>query len=289
MTHAARFRKTARAEAGGSSRAVTMRIDVLTLFPAACEPFFDASILGRARQSGLVTIACHDIRDYSTDPHRKVDDRPYGGGPGMVLMCQPVFDAVEAVERKDERKAHRVLLTPQGERLDQRLAGELATEDRLLLIAGHYEGFDERIRLGLSPREVSIGDYVLSGGEAAAMVLVDAVVRLLPGALGDQESILEESFSVARNAAEDQGDVKDESVGPRWIEYPHYTRPRAFRGLDVPDVLISGDHGKIRSWRRNEAMRRTAQRRLDLPHGGAARQDNQIRRDLEERRNGHAE
>ena len=254
-----------------------MRIDLLTLFPAACEPFFDASILGRAQRSGLVTIACHDFRDYSTDPHKKVDDRPYGGGPGMVLMCQPVFDAVEAVERKDKRKAQRVLLTPQGEQFDQRLAEELATHDRLLLIAGHYEGFDERIRIGLSPREVSIGDYVLSGGEAAAMVLVDAVVRLLPGVLGDEASIQEESFSVVAPAAGDQNGAASEPGGMRWIEYPHYTRPREFRGLDVPDVLISGDHGRIRAWRRNEAMRRTAERRPDLTGGDASGQGGESR------------
>jgi tRNA (guanine37-N1)-methyltransferase len=255
-----------------------MRIDLLTLFPAACEPFFDSSILGRARRSGLVTIACHDIRDYSTDAHKKVDDRPYGGGPGMVLMCQPVFDAVEAVERQDERKAQRVLLTPQGERFNQRLAEALATNDRLLLIAGHYEGFDERIRIGLSPREVSIGDYVLSGGEAAALVLVDAVVRLLPGALGDDASIVEETFSaIGPDAGGDNG-AAEAPGGLRWVEYPHYTRPREFRGLEVPEVLMSGDHGKIRAWRRDEAMRRTTQRRLDPPHGGAPRQDNETRR-----------
>lgn len=255
-----------------------MRIDLLTLFPAVCEPFFDSSILGRARRSGLVTIESHDIRDYSTDAHKKVDDRPYGGGPGMVLMCQPVFDAVEAVERQDERKAQRVLLTPQGERFDQRLAEELATKDRLLLIAGHYEGFDERIRLGLSPREVSIGDYVLSGGEAAAMVLIDAVVRLLPGVLGDDASIVEETFSAIEPDADGDRGVTDASGGLRWIEYPHYTRPREFRGFDVPEVLMSGDHEKIRAWRRDEAKRRTTQRRLDLPHGDAPRQDDETRR-----------
>ena len=162
-----------------------MRIDVLTLFPEACEPFFAASILGRAQSAGLVTIRCHNIRDYSTDPHRKVDDRPFGGGPGMVLMCQPVFDAVEAIETQNPEPASRVLLCPQGRRLDQRLAEELAGRGRLLIIAGHYEGFDERIRVGLEPMEISVGDYVLSGGESAAMVLVDAVVRLLPGALGE--------------------------------------------------------------------------------------------------------
>jgi len=241
-----------------------MRIDVLTLFPAACEPFFDASIIGRARRSGVVTIRCHDIRDYSSDPHKAVDDRPYGGGPGMVLMCQPVFDAVEAVEQEDPAPAERVLLTPQGERFDQRLAEELSRRQRLLLIAGHYEGFDERISLGLSPREVSIGDYVLSGGEAAAMVLVDAVVRLLPGVLGDAESIREESFSGMSQPQGTDAAAVGENPSVRWLEYPQYTRPRVFRGLAVPEVLISGDHASIRAWRQAEAARRTARRWPDL-------------------------
>lgn len=241
-----------------------MRIDVLTLFPGMCEPFFDGSIIGRARRAGLVTVACHDIRDYSTDSHRKVDDRPFGGGPGMVLMCQPVFDGVAAVERLDERPATRVLLTPQGERLTQPLVRELAMLPRLLLVAGHYEGFDERIRVGLSPREVSIGDYVLSGGEAAAMVLVDAVVRLVPGALGDECSADEESFNswpleLGREAR------SEESVeAAALLEYPQYTRPRDYQGMSVPDVLMSGDHAKIRAWRHGEALRRTRERRPDL-------------------------
>ncbi len=232
-----------------------MRIDVLTLFPEACDPFFDASVLGRAREAGLVTIECHNIRDYTRDPHRKVDDRPFGGGPGMVMMCQPVLDAVAAVEGLDKTPATRVLLCPQGERLTQKVVGELAACDRLILIAGHYEGFDERIRLLLAPREISIGDYVLSGGEAAAMVVVDAVVRLRPGALGHEDSPLEESFSVR---SEGPGDVET------WLEYPHYTRPREYQGLSVPDVLLSGDHAKVRAWRLAEAKKRTAQRRPDL-------------------------
>ncbi len=232
-----------------------MRIDVLTLFPEACEPYFDASIIGRARRAGLVEIACHNFRDYTTDAHRKVDDRPFGGGPGMVLMCQPVFAAVEAVQAMDPRAARRILLTPQGRRLDQTLVRELAACPRLLLLAGHYEGFDERIREGLSPIEVSIGDYVISGGEAAAMVVVDAVVRLIPGALGDQDSSEEESFTAAA------GD--DDQTGC-WLEYPHYTRPREFRGMEVPEVLLSGDHARIRSWRREQAKNRTRSRRPDL-------------------------
>ncbi|HOQ84651.1 MAG TPA: tRNA (guanosine(37)-N1)-methyltransferase TrmD, partial [Phycisphaerae bacterium] len=190
-----------------------MRIDVLTLFPEALEPYFAASIIGRAQAAGIVTIRCTDIRDFAPGRHQKVDDRPFGGGPGMVMMCSPVFDAVEHVEREDPTPATRILLTPQGEPFTQEIARQLASESRLLLICGHYEGFDERIRLGLQPREISIGDYVLSGGEPAAMVVVDAVVRLLPGALGDEESTENESFSEGL------------------LEYPQYTRPREYRGM----------------------------------------------------------
>lgn len=223
-----------------------MRIDVLTLFPEVMQPFFAASIIGRAQEAGLVSIRCTNIRDFATDRHRSVDDRPFGGGPGMVMMCGPLFDAVEAVERDDPTPAERILLTPQGEPLTQTIAAELAGRARLVLISGHYEGFDERIRLGLQPREISIGDYVLSGGEAAAMVLVDAVVRLLPGAVGDEESIESESFTDGR------------------LEYSQYTRPREFRGMQVPEVLISGDHARIEAWRRAESETRTRQRRPDL-------------------------
>jgi tRNA (guanine37-N1)-methyltransferase len=244
-----------------------MRIDVLTLFPEACEPFFSASILGRAQASGRVTICCHNIRDYAEDRHNTVDDRPFGGGPGMVMMCRPVFNAVESVEKLEAVKPTRILLTPQGERLDARIASELSECDRLLLIAGHYEGFDERIRLGLSPREISIGDYVLSGGEAAAMVLVDAVVRLVPGVLGESNGAADDSFAL-RQTASSPGDEASSDAG--CLEYPQYTRPREFRGMTVPEVLLSGDHGRIRAWRMEEARRRTAQRRPDLlrtPHG----------------------
>jgi tRNA (guanine37-N1)-methyltransferase len=232
-----------------------VRIDLLTLFPEACEPFFAASILGRAARSGRVTIRCHNIRDYSTDPHRKVDDRPFGGGPGMVMMCQPVFDAVEAVEKSGTCRATRILLCPQGQPLTQRIVEELAADEWLVLIAGHYEGFDERIRLGLRPREISLGDYVLSGGESAAMALVDAVVRLLPGVLGDARSPAEESFSVLSGRP-------DRPVA--CLEYPQYTRPQEFRGLEVPKILVSGDHERIRAWRAEQALTRTAQRRPDL-------------------------
>jgi tRNA (guanine37-N1)-methyltransferase len=223
-----------------------VRIDVLTLFPEAVEPFFASSIIGRARAAGIVSIHCTDIRDFAQGRHKKVDDRPFGGGPGMVMMCPPVFKAVEKVEADDATPATRILLTPQGQPFNQAVAHELAGHQRLLLICGHYEGFDDRIRVGLQPREISIGDYVLSGGEPAAMVLVDAVVRLLPGALGDEESTENESFSAGL------------------LEYPQYTRPREFRGMPVPEVLLSGDHARIERWRKAQALARTRQRRPDL-------------------------
>ncbi len=224
-----------------------MRIDILTLFPQQVDDFLSYSIIGRARERKIVEIVCTDIREFTADKHRKVDDRPFGGGPGMVLSAQPVFDAVTSVEKQDSRKCKRILLTPQGQLLKQNLVRDLAKEERLLIIAGHYEGFDERIRTGLEPVEISIGDYVLSGGEPAAIVLVDAVVRLLPGALGDEESIEDESFS------------KD-----NLLEYPQYTRPREFRGMKVPDILLTGNHAEIEKWRRQQALERTLKRRPDL-------------------------
>jgi tRNA (guanine37-N1)-methyltransferase len=226
-----------------------MRIDILTLFPEVFEAFLGASIIGRARQAGLVETILTNIRDFTHDVHRTVDDKPYGGGPGMVLQCAPVFAAVRQVERGLPQPPQRILLTPQGRPLAQKLVTELAAKPGLLIICGHYEGFDERIRLGLKPLELSIGDYVLSGGEAAAMVLVDAVTRLLPDALGGEESLAEESFS------------------DRLLEYPQYTRPAEFEGLSVPDILVSGDHGKVAEWRRQQRVERTAERRPDLLPG----------------------
>ena len=223
-----------------------MRIDVLTLFPEVFSPFVATSIVGRAVAAGLVDVRCVNYREFAHDKHRSVDDRPFGGGPGMVLMCPPLFEAVEHVDAEAAPAATRVLLSPQGELLSQALLRELSREPRLMLICGHYEGFDERIRQGIGAREVSIGDYVLSGGEPAAMVLIDGVVRLLPGALGDETSAEDESFSHGL------------------LEYPQYTRPRSYRGLDVPEVLVSGDHGKIEAWRRAQAQLRTRARRPDL-------------------------
>jgi tRNA (guanine37-N1)-methyltransferase len=223
-----------------------VRIDVLTLFPDVMEPFFSSSIIGRAQKANIAEVHCTDIRDFAKDQHRSVDDKPYGGGPGMVLMCQPMFDAVEYVESELSDPGPRILLTPQGEKFNQTIARELADLENFMVICGHYEGFDERIRQGLSPREISLGDYVLSGGEAAVMVLVDAVVRLLPGVLGDEESLKDESFSHGL------------------LEYPQYTRPRKFRGMEVPEELLSGDHARIKQWRQAEALKRTRERRPDL-------------------------
>ena len=223
-----------------------LRIDILTLFPEMFVPILGTSIPKRAAEKGLVEYHLTNFRDFASDSHQSVDDKPFGGGPGMVLMCQTLFDAVESVERQDSRPATRVLLTPQGRRFDQATAGELAKCERLLLIAGHYEGFDQRIIDGLGPMELSIGDYVLSGGELAAMVIVDSVVRLLPGVLGAADGAADETFADGL------------------IEHPQYTRPRDFRGMTVPDVLLSGNHAAIAQWRLQQRMERTQLRRPDL-------------------------
>ncbi len=223
-----------------------MRIDVLTLFPEVFETFVQTSIVGRAGKSKLVDIRFTNIRDFADDVRGSVDDKPFGGGPGMVLTCGPVFGAVEFVDGQSEVPSKRILLTPQGRVLTQERVEALAQLPRLLLICGHYEGFDERIRTGLDAEEISIGDYVLSGGEPAAMVLIDAVVRLLPGALGDDASAQHDSFASGL------------------LEGPHYTRPREFRGMAVPEVLLSGNHAEIEAWRRAQSIERTRQRRPDL-------------------------
>jgi tRNA (guanine37-N1)-methyltransferase len=232
-----------------------VRVDVLTTFPEMFSTQSPAamgvSIPGRAVASGLAEIVATDIRTFSENKHRKTDDRPFGGGPGMVMMCQPMWDAVLAVEAMDPRPATRILLTPQGKPLTQSVVEELAKLPRLLLIAGHYEGVDERVIEELSPLELSIGDYVLSGGELGAMVIIDAVLRLLPGVLGDEQSNQQDSFSA-------------ESNGQRLLDCPHYTRPREWRGRQVPDVLMSGDHGKVAAWRLEQKIARTKSRRPDL-------------------------
>jgi tRNA (guanine37-N1)-methyltransferase len=235
----------------------TMRIDVLTLFPEMFESPLNHSILKLAKEAGIVDIVLTNIRDSSKDKHKKVDDRPYGGGPGMVMMCQPVFDCFEQVEKLSPDKGRVILLTPQGKPFTQKLATELAGEKRLILIAGHYEGFDERIRTGLNAEQISIGDYVLSGGELAAMVIIDAVVRLLPGALGDGESAEDETFSETASGG-------STSLTAGGLEYPQYTRPETFQGMKVPDILLSGHHGEIEKWRRQQSLERTRQNRPDL-------------------------
>lgn len=223
-----------------------MRIDVVTLFPKAIEGFIGESILKIAQEKGLVRINLVNLRDFSVDKHKKVDDKPYGGGPGMVIKADPVFRAVEHLRAEGRERSRLILLTPQGAPYTQTIAKNLAKEEGLILLCGHYEGFDERIREGLAPMEVSIGDYVLSGGEAPAMVLIDSVARLVPGVLGDETSPEEESFSQPR------------------LEYPHYTRPETFRGMKVPDVLLSGHHDRISRWREDRSLERTKERRPDL-------------------------
>ncbi len=225
-----------------------MRFDVLTLFPEIFTSYLGQSVLKLAIQRGLVEVRLHDIRDWALGKHRQVDDRPFGGGPGMVLMPQPVVECVEAVRGAEQDPGHLVMLTPQGRRLNQAIVEELATHQRLILLCGRYEGFDERIRLILQPDEISLGDFVLNGGEVAAMAIIDAVIRLVPGVLGDAQSNQTESFS-----------------GPeRLLDFPQYTRPRCYRGLEVPEVLLSGDHEAVARWREENRRHRTLQRRPDL-------------------------
>lgn len=217
-----------------------MRFDVLTLFPEMFPGYLGQSILKLAIDRGLVEIHLWNIRDWAGGKHQSVDDRPFGGGPGMVLMCEPVYDAIEAIRPQAADPGLLVMLTPAGERLNQRLVERLAQEKRLILLCGRYEGFDERIREGLQPLEVSIGDFVCNGGEVPAMVVIDTVVRLVPGVLGDEESVKEESHS-----------------GEGVIEYPQYTRPRSFRGMEVPEILLSGNHPAIARWRQEQSQRRS--------------------------------
>lgn len=217
-----------------------MRFDILSLFPEMFAGVLDHSILKIARDQGAVQVHHWNIREFSRDRHRSVDDRPFGGGPGMVMRPEPIFRAVEHVQTAGEAPGLLVMLTPQGRRLTQPLVRHLAAQARLVLLCGRYEGIDERVRLGLEPLEVSIGDYVLSGGEVPAMVIVDAVTRLVPGVLGAAESLSEESFS-----------------REGWLEYPQYTRPREFRGMAVPEVLLSGNHAEIAAWRREQAEKRS--------------------------------
>jgi len=223
-----------------------MRIDLLTIFPAVFSGFLSESMVKIAREKGLVDFHLTDIRDFAKDRHRSVDDRPFGGGPGMVMKPEPIFGAVECLLEKDSRAPFGIILTPKGKKFTQATAQELSRKERLLMIAGRYEGIDERVHTGLGFEEISIGDYVLFGGEVAAMVICEAVIRLIPGVLGARESAYEESFAAG------------------YLEYPQYTRPRLFRGMEVPEVLLSGDHEKIRRWREAKAKEMTRVRRKDL-------------------------
>jgi tRNA (guanine37-N1)-methyltransferase len=223
-----------------------MRIDIVTLFPGIFEGFLRESIIKIAQERRLVQINLFNLRDFTPHKHKKVDAPPYGGGPGMVIRPEPVFSCVEFLRSNGREDSCLVLLTPTGTPYTQSMAKRLSEEKGMILLCGHYEGFDERVSLGLKPLEISIGDYVLTGGELPAMVIIDSVIRLIPGVLGDSYSTQEESFTEGR------------------LEYPHYTRPRSFRGMQVPPVLLSGDHRKIRQWRQEESLRRTTARRPDL-------------------------
>lgn len=220
-----------------------MQIEILTLFPEMFAGPFSESMLGRARENGLLSIRLHNIRDWADNKHSKADDYPFGGGAGLVMMAQPIFDAVEAVDQRHE--AHRILLTPRGKLLTTQRARDLAQHPRLLLLCGHYEGVDERV-MSLMDEEISIGDYILTGGELPAMVLADAVSRFVPGVLGKGESAEEESFSKGL------------------LEYPQYTRPASFRGQDVPEVLLSGHAANIETWRHERALEKTRENRPEL-------------------------
>ncbi len=230
-----------------------MRFDIVTLFPAIFDGYLSQGLLEKAIQRELVDVQRHNLRDWAPDtPHRPVDDKPFGGGPGMLIQVEPTVRCAEDVQAMDTssppESTRRIVLTPQGKRFDQPMAEEFATSQRLMLLCGRYEGFDQRVMDILQPEEVSVGDFVLNGGEVAAMVIIDAVVRLLPGVLGDEQSNIDDSFS----------------RGNRLLEFPQYTRPREFRGHKVPDVLLSGNHAAIAKWRAEQSHQRTLQRRSDL-------------------------
>jgi len=234
-----------------------VRIFILTLFPAAVEAYLAAGILGIARRKRLIDVTLVNFRQYGRGRHRAVDDRPFGGGAGMILKPEPVFECIDQIER-EHGACRRILLCPGGTRFHQAAAAELTGVERLLFLCGRYEGFDERIRLGLEWTEISLGDFVLCGGELAALAVIEATARLLPGVLGDEASPHEESFST-RSASPPGGESSEAG-----LEYPQYTRPREYRGLEVPAVLLSGDHGAIRAWRKTAALARTARFRPDL-------------------------
>jgi tRNA (guanine37-N1)-methyltransferase len=248
-----------------------MRFDVLTLFPELFVPFTETGVLGRAVKKGLVDIRLTDIRAFARGPHSVTDDRPYGGGDGMVMKAGPIVRALKSIDRPGDGSCPTILLTPQGRRFDQALAWEWAAKKQVILVCGRYEGVDERVRTGYIDLEVSIGDYILSGGETGAMVIIDAVSRLVPGVLGGEHSNRDDSFT---------GDL---------LEYPHYTRPRSFEGRDVPTVLLSGDHDRIRRWRRAESLKRTFERRPDLLEKATlSPEDRAVLREIEERHRSRA-
>jgi tRNA (guanine37-N1)-methyltransferase len=253
-----------------------MKIDLLTIFPDFFRGPLDFGILRRARETGLVEVSIHDLREFTRDRHRTVDDRPFGGGEGMVLKPEPIFECIEklGIASREARTASTakaresvILLSAQGRKLDQALAQELSTLDRVVLICGRYEGVDERVSDYLADREISIGDYVLSGGELGAAVIVDTVVRLIPGAVGNDASTKQESFTA--NAAVEREGIEQEGpsstcVSGGLLDYPHYTRPAEFRGMTVPEVLVNGNHDEIRRWRRQRALEKTLRNRPDL-------------------------
>lgn len=223
-----------------------MRIDILTLFPDMCSSVLSESIIGRARANGFVEIECTDIRDYTADKHNRVDDAPYGGGPGMIMQAQPIYDCFEALCKKLGKRPRLIYMSPQGKVLTQQKVKELAQEESIAILCGHYEGVDERVIEEIVDEEISIGDYVLTGGELPALILADSIARMLPGVLAGEEAYSEESHYSSL------------------LEYPQYTRPPEWRGRQVPQVLLSGHHGNIKRWRREQSLRRTYERRADL-------------------------
>ena len=223
-----------------------MRIDILTLFPEMCNAYLSESIIGRARKSGKVQIECKDIRNYTKDKHRRVDDTPYGGGMGMIMQVEPVFDCFEALCSEIGERPHLIYLTPQGKTLTQQRVKELSKMNNIALLCGHYEGIDERVIEELRPEEISVGDYVLTGGELPALILADSISRMLPGVLSDDECFMEESHFSSL------------------LEYPQYTRPYEWHGRSVPDVLLTGHHANVEKWRREKSLERTLERRPDM-------------------------
>ena len=252
-----------------------MKIDILTIFPDFFRGPLDYGIIRRAKEAGLVEINIHDLRNFTKDKHRTVDDRPFGGGEGMVLKPEPIFECLESLDKllsREQRlsggaKQSVVLLSAQGKRLDQALVAELAELERIVLVCGRYEGVDERVSEHLADREVSIGDYVLSGGELGAAVIIDTVIRLIPGAVGNDASTRQESFTAASVAGTTGPSSTCASGG--LLDYPHYTRPADFRGMAVPEVLVNGNHDQIRRWRRRAALAKTLRNRPDLVERGA--------------------